>query len=95
MPIPRRLARHLWNGPFKFVSWNANTAIQLTRFDDYRGSKPKVANVTFTIYQSLDTAFADLLANAWTSWTPFQLRQRRQTRCSANWVIAQCRKLPG
>ena len=51
------------NGPFKFVSWNANTAIQLTRFDDYRGSKPKVANVTFTIYQSLDTAFADLLAN--------------------------------
>lgn len=51
------------NGPFKFVSWEPNSAIRLTRFDNYQGSKPKVANVTFSIYQSLDTAFDDLLAN--------------------------------
>ena len=51
------------NGPFKFVSWQPNSAIRLTRFDQYPGAKPKVANVTFTIYQSLDTAFEDLLAN--------------------------------
>lgn len=51
------------NGPFKFVSWEKNSAINLTRYDDYAGEKPKVQNATFKIYQSLDAAYADLVAN--------------------------------
>lgn len=51
------------NGPFKFVSWQKNSAINLTRYDDYKGNKPKVQNATFKIYQSLDAAYADLVAN--------------------------------
>ena len=51
------------DGPFKFVSWQKNSAINLTRYDDYKGTKPKVENVQFKLYQSLDAAYADLVAN--------------------------------
>lgn len=51
------------NGPFKFVSWQKNSAINLARFDQYMGTKPSVANATFKIYSTTDAAYADLLAN--------------------------------
>src|SRR5690554_6673730 len=34
-------------GPFKFVSWQRNDAIELERFDDYWGEKPGVEGVRF------------------------------------------------
>ena len=51
------------NGPFEFVSWDKGSAITLARYDDYRGEKPKVGQAVFKIYQSVDAAYADLLAN--------------------------------
>lgn len=51
------------NGPFKFVSWEKGSAITLERFDEYKGDKPKVGQAVFKIYQSVDAAYADLLAN--------------------------------
>jgi oligopeptide transport system substrate-binding protein len=51
------------NGPFKFVSWTDQQEIKLTRFDDYKGTKPKVKDVTFKIYQDQDGAYADLSGN--------------------------------
>lgn len=50
------------NGPFRFVSWDQGAAIELARYDDYQGTKPKVDGATIKIYQSLDAAYADLLA---------------------------------
>ncbi|MCW2505594.1 MAG: peptide transporter substrate-binding protein, partial [Actinomycetia bacterium] len=51
------------NGPFKFVSWEHKSSIKITRNDDYPLAKPKVKDVTFKLYQSLDTAYADLTSN--------------------------------
>ncbi|GAA4574769.1 ABC transporter substrate-binding protein [Micromonospora coerulea] len=52
------------NGPVKFVSWEDNVAIKLTRFDDYNlRDKVKVKDVTVKLYQSEDAAYADLLGN--------------------------------
>jgi len=48
------------NGPFKFVEWNDNADIKVTRFDNFQGAKPKVKDVTFKLYQSQDAAYADL-----------------------------------
>lgn len=51
------------NGPFKFVSWDKKKNIQITANPDYQGTtKPKVETVDWKIYQSLDAAYADLLA---------------------------------
>jgi oligopeptide transport system substrate-binding protein len=51
------------NGPFKFVKWDHKQQIQITRNDDYKGNLPKVKNITMKIYQSQDSAYADLLSN--------------------------------
>jgi len=51
------------NGPFKFVEWNDNTDIKLTRFDAYTGPKPSVKDVTFKLYQDQNAAYADLQSN--------------------------------
>lgn len=51
------------NGPFKFVSWEHKSSIKLTRNDNYPLAKPHIKNVTFKLYQSLDTAYADLTSN--------------------------------
>jgi len=48
------------NGPFKFVEWNDNASIKLTRFDNYAGTKPSVKDVTFKLYQDQNAAYADL-----------------------------------
>jgi oligopeptide transport system substrate-binding protein len=51
------------NGPFKFVSRTPSQSIKLTAYDAYKGDKPKVKDVEFKIYQSLDAAYADVVAN--------------------------------
>ncbi len=50
----------LGNGPFKFVEWIDQQDIKLTRNDDYKGQKPHIKDVTVKIYQSLESAYADL-----------------------------------
>ncbi|GAA1307607.1 ABC transporter substrate-binding protein [Saccharothrix xinjiangensis] len=52
------------NGPFKFVSRAVGTDIKLTRYDDYKGDdKPKFKDLTLKVYQSRESAYADLVAN--------------------------------
>ena len=47
------------NGPVKFVSWQDNVEIKLTRFDDYKlDDKVKVKDVTVKLYQDQDAAYA-------------------------------------
>jgi len=49
--------------PGKFVSWQDNAQIQLTRNDDYKGTKPTIKDVTIKLYQNADAAYADLQVN--------------------------------
>lgn len=56
-------AKPIGDGPFKFVSRVPSQSIKLTAFDDYQGTKPKVKDVEFKIYQSLDAAYNDVVAN--------------------------------
>ncbi|SCG54648.1 peptide ABC transporter substrate-binding protein [Micromonospora coxensis] len=52
------------NGPVKFVSWENNVAIKLTRFDDYSlRDKMKIKDVTVKIYQDDTAAYSDLVSN--------------------------------
>jgi len=49
------------NGPVKFVSWQDNVDIKLTRFDDYTlEDKVKIKDVTVKLYQDDTAAYADL-----------------------------------
>ncbi|SCL40044.1 oligopeptide transport system substrate-binding protein [Micromonospora rhizosphaerae] len=51
------------NGPVKFVSWEDNVQIKLTRFDDYNlRDKLKIKDVTYKLYQDENAAYSDLLA---------------------------------
>ncbi|GGM68486.1 peptide ABC transporter substrate-binding protein [Longimycelium tulufanense] len=51
------------NGPFEFVSRQVNAEIKLRRFEGYQGEdKPKVKDLTFRIYQSMESAYQDILA---------------------------------
>ncbi|MBM0258991.1 ABC transporter substrate-binding protein [Micromonospora sp. 4G55] len=51
------------NGPVKFVSWENNVAIKLTRFDDYSlRDKMKIKDVTVKIYQDDTAAYNDLVS---------------------------------
>ena len=51
------------NGPYKFVNWDHNTAIDIVPNPDYKGGRPAKNNgLRFKMYQSLETAYADLLA---------------------------------
>ncbi|MBB5956314.1 oligopeptide transport system substrate-binding protein [Saccharothrix tamanrassetensis] len=57
-------ANPIGNGPFKFVSRTVGTEIKLTRNDDYQGEdKPKFKDLTLKVYQSRESAYADLVAN--------------------------------
>lgn len=51
-------------GPFKMKGvWQHDQVIETVRFADYKGARqPKVAGVTFKLYQSLPTQYQDLLA---------------------------------
>jgi oligopeptide transport system substrate-binding protein len=52
------------NGPVKFVAWQDNVEIKLTRFDDYTlDDKVKIKDVTVKLYQDDTAAYADLLAD--------------------------------
>ncbi|MDI5939580.1 peptide ABC transporter substrate-binding protein [Micromonospora sp. PTRAS2] len=51
------------NGPVKFVSWENNVQIKLTRFDDYQlRDKMKVKDVTVKMYQEDTAAYSDLVS---------------------------------
>ncbi|MFR9780354.1 peptide ABC transporter substrate-binding protein [Micromonospora sp. MS34] len=51
------------NGPVKFVSWQDNVEVKLTRFDDYSlRDKMKIKDVTVKLYQDDSAAYNDLLA---------------------------------
>ena len=51
------------NGPVKFVSWQDNIEVKLTRFDDYTlDDKVKIKDVTVKIYQQDTAAYSDLVA---------------------------------
>ncbi|MEU5940633.1 ABC transporter substrate-binding protein [Micromonospora sp. NPDC047548] len=51
------------NGPVKFVSWENNVAIKLTRFDDYSlRDQMKIKDVTVKIYQDDTGAYSDLVS---------------------------------
>ncbi|WP_229400644.1 peptide ABC transporter substrate-binding protein [Micromonospora okii] len=52
------------NGPVKFVSWENNVQLKLTRFDDYQlRDKMKIKDVTVKIYQDDTAAYSDLVSN--------------------------------
>lgn len=52
------------NGPFKYVSREVGANIKLTRNDDYKGTdKPKFKDLTLKVYQSRESAYADLVSN--------------------------------
>ncbi len=56
-------AAPIGNGPFKIKgTWQHDSKIEVERWDGYAGTKPKIAGVTFKIYQNQDAAYADLLA---------------------------------
>ncbi|UZJ25760.1 ABC transporter substrate-binding protein [Rhodococcus antarcticus] len=59
---PKAFGRNpVGDGPFKFVSWQDNASIVLTRNDDYSGAaKPTIKDVTVKLYQNSDAAYADL-----------------------------------
>ncbi|MEV4638188.1 ABC transporter substrate-binding protein [Actinoplanes sp. NPDC049548] len=51
------------NGPVKFVSWQDNVEIKLTRFDDYNlDDKVKIKDVTVKMYQEDTAAYNDLVS---------------------------------
>ena len=51
------------NGPFKIKgTWDHDNQIQVTRRDDFKGIKPKVAGVIWKIYQDQQSEYADLVA---------------------------------
>ncbi|MEV1288496.1 ABC transporter substrate-binding protein [Micromonospora sp. NPDC049679] len=53
------------NGPVKFVSWQDNVELKLTRFDDYSlDDKVKIKDVTVKLYQDDTAAYNDLLSNS-------------------------------
>ncbi len=51
------------NGPFQFVSGDADTGFTLKRWDGYQGTdKPKIDQVQFKTYTEPDAGYADLVA---------------------------------
>lgn len=69
LPIPSEAYKNITafgenpigNGPYKFKSWSHNHEIKLVPNAEYSGPRrPKNGGVTFAIYTSLDSAYADL-----------------------------------
>ncbi|ASW53630.1 ABC transporter substrate-binding protein [Plantactinospora sp. KBS50] len=51
------------NGPLKFVSWEPNVEVKLTRNEDYQlDDKSAVKDVTVKLYQDANAAYQDLVA---------------------------------
>jgi oligopeptide transport system substrate-binding protein len=58
-------ANPIGNGPFRYVSRVIGQEVKLTRYDDYRGSdKPKFKDLTLKVYQSRESAYADLVSGS-------------------------------
>ena len=59
---PKTFGEHpVGNGPYKFESWTHNSSIVMTKNPDYHGNRvPKNDGLTFKIYTSPESAFADL-----------------------------------
>ncbi|RJO73532.1 ABC transporter substrate-binding protein [Nocardia panacis] len=52
------------NGPYKFTKWEHNVKIDMVPNPDYKGGRaPKNKGLRFVMYQSYDTAYADLQSN--------------------------------
>jgi oligopeptide transport system substrate-binding protein len=52
------------NGPVKFVSWQDDVEVKLTRFDDYKlDDKMKIKDVNIKLYQEDTAAYNDLVSN--------------------------------
>lgn len=52
------------NGPFKIKGkWNHDQNIETTRFEGWKGVKPRVGGINFKIYQDLKAQYSDTLAN--------------------------------
>ncbi|MCM6776576.1 ABC transporter substrate-binding protein [Nocardia sp. CDC159] len=55
--------RPVGNGPYRFEEWRHNVAIEVRANPDYRGGRPaRNKGLRFVMYQSFDTAYADLQA---------------------------------
>ncbi|TWP48683.1 ABC transporter substrate-binding protein [Lentzea tibetensis] len=53
------------NGPFKWTSRQVGTEINVTRNDDYQGrDKPKFKDLKFKVYQSRESAYADIVSGS-------------------------------
>jgi oligopeptide transport system substrate-binding protein len=52
------------NGPFQMKGkWMHDDKVEVTKYDAYPGTKPKIAGATFKVYQQPTAEYADLLAN--------------------------------
>ncbi|WP_238847043.1 peptide ABC transporter substrate-binding protein [Nocardia arthritidis] len=52
------------NGPYKITTWDHNVKIEVVPNPDYHGGRPaKNKGLRFVMYQSFDTAYADLQAD--------------------------------
>lgn len=52
------------NGPFKMKGkWEHDSKVEVERYADFTGDKPKIGGVLFRIYQNQGAQYADLLAN--------------------------------
>ncbi len=70
-PIPRNASGDfqkffvapIGNGPFKMEGeWVSGQYIQVRRFDDYYGNKPKISGIDFSVQKSPETAFTEFEA---------------------------------
>lgn len=50
------------NGPYKFKQWRHNVQLDVERYEDYKGTKPKNGGLAFIMYESYDAAYVDLEA---------------------------------
>jgi len=57
-------AHPIGNGPFRFVSREPGKNIIVERYEEYAGRcKPNIKGIEFRFYQTLDAAYADVVAN--------------------------------
>lgn len=53
------------NGPFQLrTDWQRGQSVEVTRYEDYPGERPRVGGVTFVSYGEPDQAYADLRAGS-------------------------------
>ena len=64
-------------GPYRFVRYEPNVAVQLERFEDYYDEKPPIREMTFRIIGDANTRINNLLSGdiAFTEFLPMQYQQ--------------------